>query len=82
MKRVQALALARAPTFRGALLFTQPEQTVLYHQGSLTEGGRLSTVDLLVLTCLDQFIFKIKILLTYLTEQATFIRRSMEENQL
>ena len=34
------------------------------NQGSLTEGGRLSTLDLLVLTSLEQLIFILKILFT------------------
>ena len=42
-------------------------------QGSLTEGGRLSTVDLLRL---DPLIFKLKILFIFLTKLPTLIRRS------
>jgi len=38
--------------------------------------GRLSTVNLLVLTSLDQLIFKLKILFTFFTKQATLMRRS------
>jgi hypothetical protein len=38
--------------------------------------GRLSAVDLLVLTSLDQLIFILKIFLTFLTKQATLIRKS------
>ncbi len=39
--------------------------------------GRLSTVDLLVLTSLDQLLFILKILFTYVTKQAaTLMRRS------
>jgi hypothetical protein len=38
--------------------------------------GRLSTVDLLVLTSLEQLLFKSKILFTFLTKQATVMRRS------
>ncbi len=38
---------------------------VLLVQGSLTEKGRLSTVDLLVLICLDQLRFILKILFTF-----------------
>jgi hypothetical protein len=38
--------------------------------------GRLSTVDLLVLTSLDQLIFKLKILFAFVTKQATLMRRS------
>jgi hypothetical protein len=36
----------------------------------------LSTVDLLVLTSLDQLGFKLKILFSFFTKQATLLRRS------
>jgi hypothetical protein len=36
----------------------------------------LSTVNLLVLTSLDQLIFKLKILFTFVTKQVTLMRRS------
>jgi hypothetical protein len=45
-------------------------------QGSLTKGSRRSTVDLLVLTSLDQLLFVYKILFTFFTKQATLIRMS------
>jgi hypothetical protein len=35
-------------------------------QGSLTKGEGLSTLDLLVLTCLDQLLLMLKILFTFL----------------
>jgi hypothetical protein len=35
-------------------------------QGTLTERGRLSTVDLLVLTSLDQLIYILKILFRFI----------------
>ncbi len=38
--------------------------------------GRLSTVDLLVLTGLDQLLLIVKILFTFFTNQATLMRRS------
>ncbi len=38
--------------------------------------GRLGTVNLLVLTSLDQLLFKLKILWTFFTKQATLMRRS------
>jgi hypothetical protein len=38
--------------------------------------GRLSTVDLLVLTSLDQVVFKLITLITFVTKQATLMRRS------
>ncbi len=43
-----------------------------FNQGKITEG----TVDLVVLTSLDQLIFKVKIFLTFVTKQATLMRRS------
>jgi hypothetical protein len=39
-------------------------------------GGEALTVDLLVLTSLDQLIFILKILFSFLTKQATLMRRS------
>ncbi len=36
-----------------------------WYQGSLTEGERLSTVDLLVLTSLNQLIFNLQILFSF-----------------
>jgi hypothetical protein len=44
----------------------------LFVQGSLTEGD---TVDVLVLTSLDQFVFKLEIIFSFLTKQATLMRR-------
>ena len=44
--------------------------------GNTSWGGRLRTVDLLVITCLDQLLFVLKILFTFLTNQATLMRRS------
>jgi len=38
--------------------------------------GRCSTVDLLVLAILDQLLFKLNLLFTFLTKQATLIRWS------
>ncbi len=38
--------------------------------------GRLSTIDLLVLTSFDQLLVLLKILFTYLTKQLTLMRRS------
>ncbi len=38
--------------------------------------GRLSTVDLLVLTSLDRVLFILKILFNFLKKQATLTRRS------
>ncbi len=38
--------------------------------------GRLSTVDLLVLTSFDQLVFILKILVTFFTAQDTLIRRA------
>jgi hypothetical protein len=39
-------------------------------------NGRLSTVNLLVLACLDKLLFILKISFTFLTKQATLMRRS------
>jgi hypothetical protein len=39
-------------------------------------GGRLSTVDLLVLTSLCQLVFILKILFSFFTKQATLMRSS------
>jgi hypothetical protein len=39
--------------------------------------GRISTVDLLVLTSLDQLVFIMKILFTFVTKQVVFMRRSI-----
>jgi len=38
--------------------------------------GSLSTVDLLVFPSLDQLIFILKLLVSFFTKQATFMRRS------
>jgi len=46
------------------------KNTYLY-QGSLTEWGRLSTVDLLLLTSLNQLLFVLNILFAINTKQAT-----------
>ncbi len=45
-------------------------------QGTLNEGGRISTIDLLVLTSLDQLLFKLKVFFFFLTKQASLIKRS------
>jgi len=39
-------------------------------------SGRLSTVDLLIQTSLDQLLFILKILFTFFTKQSTLMRRS------
>jgi len=39
--------------------------------------GWISTVDLLVLTSLDQIVFIMKILFTFVTKQVVFMRRSI-----
>jgi hypothetical protein len=43
-------------------------------QGNLR--GRLCTIELLVLTSLDQLLFKLKIKITFYTKQATLTRKS------
>ncbi len=45
-------------------------------QGSLTQGGRLSTVDFLVITSLKQLIIEQKNIILMFIKQATLIRRS------
>jgi hypothetical protein len=45
-------------------------------QGTLTDGRRLNTVDLLVLTSLDQVLLKLANIIFYFTKQATLMRRS------
>jgi len=45
-------------------------------QGSLTERERLNTVDLIVLTSLDELLFIFKMLFTFFTKQVTLMRRS------
>jgi hypothetical protein len=53
-------------------------KTVFYLQnpGKSYCGMRLSTVDLLVLTRLDQLVFKLKILFSFFTKQAALMWRS------
>jgi len=46
------------------------------YSGKSYWGGRLSTVDLLVLSSLDQLSFILKILFSSFTKQATLMRRS------
>ncbi len=48
----------------------------MFDHGTLTGGGSLGTVDLLVLTSLDHLILILKILFSFFTKQATLIRRS------
>jgi hypothetical protein len=45
-------------------------------QGTLTGGGRLSTVDLLVLPSLEQLLFILKILFTSGTNEVALMKRS------
>ncbi len=54
-------ALRRNPCFKTFLNSLR----VKLEQGTLTEGESFSTVDFLVLTCLDQLPFKVKILFTF-----------------
>jgi hypothetical protein len=48
----------------------------ILNQGTLTEGGRIGMIDLLVLTSLDQLLFRLKIFFSFLTKQANSMRRS------
>ncbi len=50
-------------------------QSLVHCQGTLTEEGRFSTVDLLVITSLEQLLFILKILFTSGTNEATLMRR-------
>jgi hypothetical protein len=43
--------------------------------GKSYSKGRLSTVDLLVLTSLEQLVFALKLLFLIVTKQATLMRR-------
>ncbi len=45
-------------------------------QGTLIEGGRINTVDLLTQTSWDWLLLKLKTLFTFFTKQATSMRRS------
>ncbi len=54
----------------------QNDRKLKLQPGKSHWGGRLSTVDLLVLTILDQLIFKLKVFFSFLTKQATLRRRS------
>jgi len=48
----------------------------ILHSGKSYWRERLSTVDLLVLTSLDLLVFKLKIIFSFFTKQATLMRRS------
>ncbi len=56
--------------------------TLKHKSGKSYWGGRLSTVDLLVLTSLNQLIFISKKLFSFITKQATLMRRSTALNLL
>jgi hypothetical protein len=49
------------------ILDSQSIKSHVYAQGTLTEGERLSTINLLVLTSLDLVLFILKILFTFVT---------------
>ncbi len=66
-------------SFTFLTLFHVISQSVPYQwpvPGKSYWGGRLSTVDLLVLTSLDQLIFIYKISFSFFIKQATLMRRS------
>jgi hypothetical protein len=46
-------------------------------QGTLSEGERISTIDLLVLPTLDQMLFILKNIVFSFTKQAILMRRSI-----
>jgi hypothetical protein len=48
------------------------------NHGSLTEGGRSSTIDPLVLTRFHHLLFLLKIIFAYAKKQATLMRKSTE----
>jgi hypothetical protein len=47
------------------------------HQRSLTEGGRLSKIDLLVLVRLEELVCMLKIFFTFFVKYTTLMRRSI-----
>jgi len=47
------------------------------HQRSLTEGGRLSKLDLLVLVRLEELVCMLKIFFTFFVKYTTLMRRSI-----
>ncbi len=53
--------------------------SVPFWQGSHTEVGRLNSVDLLILTSLDQLFIQF-IAFTFVTKQAALMRRSSVES--
>ncbi len=71
MSRVRLLPLEQG--VRKWQNFIIPQQPSL-RTGKSYIGGRLSTIDLLVLTSLDQLGFILKILFSFLTKQATLMR--------
>ncbi len=56
----------------------EPEQFL--KAGKPNRSGRLSTVNLLVITSLDQLIFILQILFAFVTKHAAIMRRSTELN--
>ncbi len=51
-----------------------------YEPGNSYCKGRISTIDLLELISLDELILILKIIFTFGTKQATFMRRSTEQS--
>ncbi len=60
------------------MLYTVYGRNLQLRQGSLTEGGRISTVDLLVQTSLDQLRLILKTFFTFFTKQAILMRPALE----
>jgi hypothetical protein len=58
-------------------LTTGSNGLIVTNQGTLTEGERLSTVDLLVLTSLDQLLLILTNTIYELTKQAIVLRKSI-----
>ncbi len=48
---------------------------IVTNQGTLTEGGKLSTVDLLVITSLDQLLLILTNIIYEFTKRAILLRR-------
>jgi hypothetical protein len=78
------MTFGRMTYYEGIHILTAPKPnlTILLSylrsldQGTLSERKRLITVNLLLLTSLNQLFFKLLILFTFLNEQVTLMRRS------
>jgi hypothetical protein len=75
MKQTRQVVLAVKQSILGRCLWDLVIEIIVYTREVL-HRGRLSTVDLLVLTSLDHLLFIQKILLRFLTKKASLVRRS------